>query len=89
MCDCLLDDAQGEPVWVLIWTDFVSSELTWVDGGAPTLVTRSRRFDADAFYAALGSAAGLPEGPNVEIQDKVHPKSTEGVFRSLPSSSGL
>ena len=42
------------------------------------------RFDADAYYAALGSAAGETEGPIVEVQDKVHPKSMEGVLRSLP-----
>ena len=92
-----VDDAQGEPVWVLTdqtWTNFVSSELTWVDGAAATLVAGRLnmtqkgklriQFDPDSYYAALGSAADEPEGPIVVVQDKVHPKSMEGVLRSLP-----
>ena len=47
-------------------------------------VVLQRRVQDSKDYAALGSAADEPEGPIVVVQDKVHPKSMEGVLRSLP-----
>jgi hypothetical protein len=71
-----------------LWTNYVSSVLTWVDISVVTLIPVKGRLhlglDADASYAGPASPVDATQHPVVQVVDKVDYRSMGGSFRALP-----